>query len=120
MLSVTGQIIAAEAFVAQPAFVVQGQGRAALGTETDVVAQVVQEDLVDLIGDGLPLVVEGFPVDIDIEGLGKGKEQVELAVEQLQLRQGPAAELPAPQTGPFRVFAPAKRPKTILNGSWTA
>ena len=66
---------------------VQGQRLPTAGTEADVVAQPVEQDLVDLIGHPLPAVVELVLVHRTAECLGEGKIEVQLPVIQLQLRQ---------------------------------
>ena len=56
---------------AEPSGVVQWQGGAALLTKTDVVAKIVQQDLVDLICDMFALVIELISIDRAAKGLAE-------------------------------------------------
>ena len=77
-----------EARVAQTSPVVQGQRPAAAVAEADIVAQAVEQDLVDLVGGLFPAVVELVLVHGAVEGLGEGEVEVQLPAVLLQLRQG--------------------------------
>ena len=75
---------------------VEGEGLSAPGAEADVAAQLVKEDLIDLVGHPLPAVIEPVLVHRALEGLGEGEVQIQLPVVQLQLGEG---GLPLGQAG---------------------
>ena len=56
---------------AEPSGVVQWQGGAALLTKTDVVAKIVQQDLVDLVCNAFPFIVEIIRIDRAAKGLAE-------------------------------------------------